>query len=180
MNGATFKEVILFGAKVAGNISMIGASFDGALTAALLQVDGNLFMGSLPKYKSNFNNVILTSAKVAGNIYMPGASFDGALIANLLQVNGNLFMDSQPEDKTSFKDVNLTGAKVVGDISMPSVSFDGALDAASLQVGGDLLMRNAHCADKVDMFLLMSAATLICAGPVWATSIYRAHQLPPP
>ncbi|MGI8567688.1 MAG: hypothetical protein ACR2KT_00640 [Methylocella sp.] len=152
MSGATFNEVILFGARVAGNISMIGASFDGTLTAGLLQVDGNLFMGSLPKYKTSFKNVILASAKVAGDIYMPGASFDGALIASLLQVNGNLFMASPPEDKTSFKNVILTGAKVVGDISMPGVSFDGALDAASLQVGGDLLMRNANCADKVDMF----------------------------
>ena len=76
----SFKEVDLNGAKVAGDISMIGASFDGTLTAGLLQVDGNLFMGSLPEHKASFKKVILTNAKVRREIstIMPGASFDGA------------------------------------------------------------------------------------------------------
>src|SRR6266481_2299488 len=95
-----FKNVDLFGAKVAGNISMIGASFDGTLTAGLLQVDGYLFMGSLPEHKASFKKVILAGAKVAGDIYMLGASFDGELDAASLQVGGDLLMrDADYADK---------------------------------------------------------------------------------
>jgi hypothetical protein len=47
---------------------------------------------------------------------------------------------------------------------MPGASFDGALDAASLKVGGDLLMRDAHCADKVDMFFARVGRNLDLRG----------------
>ena len=44
---SSFKTVDIGGATVAGNVSMIGASFDPPLIAGLLKVGGNLEMGSL-------------------------------------------------------------------------------------------------------------------------------------
>ena len=139
-NRTSFKEVYLFGAKIKGELDMSGASFDGALTAGLLQVGGNLGMTSQESNKASFKGVDLTGAKVAGLVVMIGASFDGVLTAGLLQVGGNLFMGSLPKHKTSFKGVDLTSAKVAGFVDMRGASFEGALNASSLEVGGDLSM----------------------------------------
>ena len=93
-NKARFKGVDLTSAKVAGHIVMTGASFDGALEAAFLQVGGTLGMASKAPNKASFKGVNLTSATVAGDISMTGASFDGALKAYALEVGGDLSMQS--------------------------------------------------------------------------------------
>ena len=167
MSGTSFDgEVDLFGAKVAGNISMIGASFDGTLTAGLLQVDGNLLMGSPPGHKASFKKVILTGAKVAGNISMIGASFDGALDAASLKIDGDLLMrDVHCADKVDMffarvgRNLDLRGA------SLGDLDLSGASIAAALHLGGAhesaawkgkygksgaLNLRNAHAGNLVD------------------------------
>jgi uncharacterized protein YjbI with pentapeptide repeats len=72
-NTASFKEVVLRGAKITGEIDMTGASFGGKLDAAALQVGGDLYMGSEDQNKTNFRDVDLSSAKVTGEIDMRGA-----------------------------------------------------------------------------------------------------------
>ena len=57
-NKATFKDVILAGAKITGQVYMTGASFDGALNAGSLQVGGNLVMTSQGQNKASFKDVI--------------------------------------------------------------------------------------------------------------------------
>ena len=150
-NKASFKDVILRGAKVTGQIAMRGASVDGKLDADALQVGGDLLMYSDAQNKASFKDVILRGAKVAGQIAMTGASFDGELDAYALQVGGDVLMDSEGQNKASFKDVDLRGAKVAGQIAMTGASFDGELTAEFLEVGGSLFMRDANCAQAVDM-----------------------------
>jgi hypothetical protein len=62
-NKAGFKQVDLTGAKVAGQLSLAGASVDGVLNANLLQVSGSLFMNS-----AGLKEVDLVHAKVAGQL----------------------------------------------------------------------------------------------------------------
>jgi hypothetical protein len=145
---------------------LVGAHFDGALIAGLLQVGGNLAMGSpFPDHKASFNKVFLTGAKIKGWLNMIGASFDDELSASSLEVGDSLFMQSVANFKISVKNVNLKGAnirtifksvklegaKIAGDIDMRGSSFDGELDADSLQVGRDLLVRDAEYSNNVNM-----------------------------
>ena len=46
-NEASFKDVDLSGAKIAGQVVIGGTHFEGRLNATLLQVGGSLFMASL-------------------------------------------------------------------------------------------------------------------------------------
>jgi hypothetical protein len=60
-NKASFKEVELGGANITGQVSMIGASFDGTLTAHSLQVGNSLFIRSDDKNKASFKCAARTS-----------------------------------------------------------------------------------------------------------------------
>jgi uncharacterized protein YjbI with pentapeptide repeats len=139
-NKASFKNVILRSAKVAGQINLTGASVDGDMDANSLQVGGSLLMGSDGANKASFKNVILRSAKVTDQINLTGANIDGVLEANSLQVGGSLLMVSDGANKASFKNVILRSAKVTDQINLTGASVDGDMDANSLQVGASLLM----------------------------------------
>ena len=145
---ASFKDVILLGAKVTEQIDMTGASIDGKLDGNSLQV-GDVRMSSEGKNKASFEDVTLRLAKVTGQIELIGASVDGKLDGDSLQV-GDLLMYSDGENKASFKDVILGGAKVTGLLDMIGASIDGTLDGSSLQVGSDLNMRDVH-GDRAQM-----------------------------
>ena len=136
-NKASFKNVRLAGAKIGGQLVMVGASFEGELAADSVQVGGSLLMRSEGGNKTSFKNVILRGAKITGQIDMTGASFEGELAAESLQVGQDLGMI-----KASFKNVSLLGAKIAGQLNMTNASFDGELAADSVQVGGSLLMRS--------------------------------------
>jgi hypothetical protein len=93
--------VNLIGTKVARDVSMIGASFSGALIAGFLQVGGNLV--KLAPDKSSFKEVNLSGSNITGRLVMTGASFDGMLNANFMQVGGDLYMGSAAENETSLQ-----------------------------------------------------------------------------
>ena len=136
MEGGTFESVRLFGAKITGDILMTDATFDGPLDARLLKVDGSLNLNSPGHHVSRFKGVDLSWAKSTGLIDMSSASFDGTLNAKSLEAGGDLLM----ADGASFKEVKLDGAKIRGKLDMHGASFDGVLNAKSLQAGGDVLM----------------------------------------
>jgi uncharacterized protein YjbI with pentapeptide repeats len=163
-NRTSFKDVNLRSAKVTGDLSMTGASFRDSISANSLEVGRDLYMNSDAQNKASFKEVNLTGAKVTGNVSMIDAGIDGALTAGMLQVGRSLFMGSTTQNKAGFKEVILIGAKVAGDIFMPGASFDGTLYADSLQVGGNMYMRDAHCADDVDMGLAHVGGNLELRG----------------
>ncbi|MGB6324295.1 MAG: hypothetical protein WBG11_00585, partial [Methylocella sp.] len=112
-NGIAFKsDVSLNGAKIDGDVDMIGASFESTLNADHLQAGGSLFMYSGDQNKTSFKDVVLRSAKIKGVVAMNGANFHGKLNADSLQVGGSLLMQSDGQNKASFEDVVLRGAKI--------------------------------------------------------------------
>jgi uncharacterized protein YjbI with pentapeptide repeats len=167
-NKASFKDVVLRGAKITGQIAMTGASFGGNLEADSLQVGDMLLMGSDRQNKACFKVVDLRSAKVTGDIYMNGASFGGRLNADSLQVGGSLLMYSDDQNKASFKDVNLNSAKLTGQVAMNGASFDGKLEAEALQAGADLFMYDAHFAHAVNMVFAHVGGSLDLRGATLA------------
>jgi uncharacterized protein YjbI with pentapeptide repeats len=144
-NMASFQNVFLSAAKIAGRISMVGASFNGTLEANSLQVGGDLLMFSDDKVKASFKDVFLDAAKVKGRISMHGVSFVGKLYASAMEVGGDLDMQWNP-NKASFEVVVLTGSKITGQIFMGGAGFDCKIDAFDLQVGGYLDLRGATLA----------------------------------
>jgi uncharacterized protein YjbI with pentapeptide repeats len=162
----SFKKVDLNGAKIAGNVSMIGASLDGVLLAGLLQVEGNLFMGSLLQHQASFKAVFLPGAVIRGQLNMSGASFDRALNFVSLQVGGDLIMtDARCADKVDMsythvgRDLDLRRASL-GDLDLSGASIIGALQLggahesadwkASHGASGTLNLRDARAGNLVD------------------------------
>lgn len=168
-NGSTFKSAVtLTGAKIAGDLDMTGARFEGPLNADYLKIGGSLFMRSDDRNQAAFNTVVLNDAKIAGQADMSGARVDGALKADYLQVGGPLFMRSDAQNKASFGDVVLHGAKIGGSVHLVGARFEGALNANSLQVGGSLHMQNADYAEKVGMLFAHVGANLDLRGATFA------------
>lgn len=151
------KQVTLIGANVAGQVSMIGASFDDALIADSLRVGGALLMRSEGQNRTSFKKVSLDGANVTGLVDMSGASFDGALDAASLQVGNRLRMGSNGQNKTSFKkEVDLNGVKVAGDVDMSAAIFEGALNADTMKVDGDLFLRAANAGANAGIHMVFA------------------------
>ena len=135
--GAHFKEEVrLLGAKVGGELSAIGSTFEGLFNADRLEVAGNLFMSNGAHFKKE---VRLLSAKVGGQLAAAGSTFDGRFSADGLEVAGDLFMSNGAHFK---KEVRLPGAKVGGQLSAMGSTFDGRFTADGLEVAGSLFMSN--------------------------------------
>ncbi|MGB6666589.1 MAG: hypothetical protein WCF64_04420 [Methylocella sp.] len=189
-NGAVFKsEVRQSAAKIDGDVDMTGASFDGTLNAEALQVGEALLMYSDGQNKASFKDVDLRGAKIKGKIDMAGACFRSPLNAEFLQALGSLLMQSGGSNKTSCTEaeslqavgslvmpsagpntasVTLDSAKITGDIVMTGANFEGNLYAEDLQVGGNLFIRDAHCAQEVDMVFAHVGGTLVLRGATLA------------
>ncbi len=152
---ASFKGVILRGAKITGQLGMTGAIVEGTLIADSLQVGQSLFMRSEGENKANFKAVRLVGAKITGQLSMSGASFDGTLEADNLQVGEDMYMRSEGENKASFKDVSLRGAKITGQLAMTGAIVEGTLNADNLHVGQDMYMlsddKNTSSFNKVNL-----------------------------
>ena len=164
-NKAGFKDVILSGAKITGQVSMTGATFDGKLDAASLEA-GDLLMRSEGQNKAGFKGVILAGAKITGQVFMTGAAFDGALYAYSLEAGGDLFMrDAHYADKADLVfahvggSLDLRGARLAGlDLSGASIAGDfmlGGSHPSAVWIGkngkpGALNLRNAHIGNLMD------------------------------
>jgi cytoskeletal protein CcmA (bactofilin family) len=130
---ATFKNFSMVGAK-AGQVVMVGASFDGDLHADSLRAGDNLSMNG-----STFKKVSLVGAEVAGNVELVGARVAGALQASGLKVGGSLNMFSESPNEAIFNEVYLVGAKITRDFNLYGARVDGDLRAESVQIGGSLI-----------------------------------------
>jgi uncharacterized protein YjbI with pentapeptide repeats len=117
MSRASVKDVNLNLAKITGQIDMTGASFDGTLNADALQVDGELSMSDAYCY----GNVVMIFARIGGNLELPGATLagldlSGASIAGDLQLgepgNPAVWKGNNGEPGT----LDLRDAHVVGNL----------------------------------------------------------------
>ena len=123
--------VNLLGAKIAGQLSCIGGSFQNpggiALNASNMEVGGCVFLEE--NYENRFEAigvVNLLGAKIAGQLSCIGASFQNtngkALNADGMQVEGSLLVRSEFGFSPTFDgDVDLVGARVGGYFQWRSV-----------------------------------------------------------
>jgi hypothetical protein len=172
-------SVLLFGADIAGQLSMTGAQLtyadnDGdALSADAIRVGRGVFLDSAPGQRifTAAGAVTLRGADITGQLKMTGAQLTpavkkgDALTADSIKVSGNVFLDSDP-DRGAFTTagaVRLPGADITGQLTMTGAqvgkdSKDGdALTAFGLKVGGNVLLDSAPgqaaftAAGKVDL-----------------------------
>jgi hypothetical protein len=121
---ATFKTIILVGAKVTRNVELNGARFDGDLIAESVQVGGSLIASPIAPYRTRFKKLNLGLSTVSGQVNMPNSVFDD--------------------------NVNLKHLHVIGDVLLSNVESKGRFDISSAQIGGDLDFSDAKL-DKVDL-----------------------------
>jgi hypothetical protein len=141
---ASFKNVILRSATIAGRVNMVGASFDGKLDAQGLRVGDSLLMSSGAGNRATFHDLSLIDGQVASNVEMIGASVAGTLNAGSLKVGGSLLLGSGEGNEATYESVILMGTKVTRNLEMTGARVDGRLDAESIQIGGNLSMRSDH------------------------------------
>jgi len=135
--GATFEgDVILVGAKIDGQLILMGSTFEQIVNANGLRVGQGLFMNKGTTFKGE---VVLATAKIGGLLTMRGATFSQKLEATSLQVGGDLLMD---EEATFDGDVNLLSAKIGGHLSMVGSIFGKSVAVTGAQVGQSLLLHN--------------------------------------
>jgi len=142
-NEASFKDVDLTGAKIAGQV-VIGWRPFRRPAERHFTAGRRLAVHGIPRREQGqFQERRSIGAKITGHVVMLGVTFDGKLNASLLDSGGYLFMASIDGNKASFDEVDLSGAKVTEQVGMVGASFGGTLNAnRSLQVGGNLLMRS--------------------------------------
>jgi hypothetical protein len=146
-NKASFKDVNLSRAKVAGDVVMEGATFDGFLNADSIQVGAHLSMHSTERDKASFKGANLSGAKVTGTVTMHGATFDEELDADSIQVGVHLIMRSTEQHKASFQGVNLPVAKVAGDVFMEGATDTQGISMVFARIDGSLDIRGAILAE---------------------------------
>jgi len=185
--GTTFvADVWLAGAKVQGRVDMTGATLESGMTANLMEVGGDLFMGSDSQNKATFNDVNLRNATVKGALSMSGGSF-GALIADSLKVGGSLLMTDASfagaiaagslqvggvliMQAASFNEVNLSDAKIAGTLMIAEDHFSGKLSADSLHADSNLIMNRSEF-DNVNLHGARVAGEVAMIGARFAGTL---------
>jgi hypothetical protein len=120
---------------VAGLLSLQGAVLAGGMTAAGLQVDGDLFC--MNDFVSE-QEIRLIGARIGGVASFIGATLKGKLTADRLQVDGSL---SCVDGFVAEEQVRLVNARIGGQAAFVGATLRGALTADGLQVDGALFLR---------------------------------------
>ncbi|MEV6274832.1 hypothetical protein [Nocardia sp. NPDC051832] len=137
-------EVNAIGAKIGGDVSLIGATFTNPDSDAL-SLDGATITGDLLANNgfTATGEVTATGAKIGGDVSLTGATFtnpDGdALCLDSTTITGNLFAESA---FTATGKVRAVAAKIGGMVSLTGATFtnpDGdALNLSAATISGDL------------------------------------------
>jgi hypothetical protein len=83
-----FGRVRLGFAKVTEDVKIVGAHFDGELSAYSLQVGGSLSISSVGDHDTTFTTAKLRGANIAGNVEVSDLKVADGLDASRLQVGG--------------------------------------------------------------------------------------------
>ena len=143
MRDAVFQEVVLGGADIGGQVSMVRSRFLGMLGMDSISVGKSIIM----RESADFQKVIIGGADIGGHVFMNGSTFRDLLNMNLVSIGGNLYMHGDG----NFGEVNLIAATIDGLVVMDRSKFQGKLDMNSISVGGNLYMRDQTEFREVDM-----------------------------
>ena len=127
---AKFKDVILAGAHVGGQVDLRGAKVSGKLDMDLANIDGHLFMSDLAEFK----DVILSGARIGGQLDMSDVKVTGKLDMYSANIIARLSMGASSE----FSDIDLSYAQIGGSLNMTGANYTGSIDMNSINIDGDL------------------------------------------
>ena len=149
-----FDEVVLRGAKIGDQLSMVGATFTGKLDMGSVSVGSDLFMR-----RADFDEVVLRGAKIGDQLGMRGATFTGKLDMGSVSTGSSLFMRD-----AEFNEVVLRGAKIGDQLDMDGAAFTGKLDMETVSVGLDLFMRSVNFGRPANLIFLSIGSSLDARG----------------
>jgi hypothetical protein len=142
---AEFNEVVLNGAKVGGQISLIAAKVASALKMDSIKVGRNLFMRSDSTVSAEFKDVEIRNAKIGGQVSLIGAKVVGTLDMDSVDIGGSLLMKSDrsvSEQRAELNDVDLRSAKVGGQVSLVGAKVAGTVNMYAAEIGESVFMRS--------------------------------------
>jgi len=138
-------EVYLQGAKIGGQVVMVGSKFSKKLDMSTLEAGEGLFMDGA----EFLDEVLLGSAKVGGTLEMDSSKFQGKINMDKIEVAQGLYMRYGAE----FSDeIILRRAKIKGQLSMMGSKFRSKLNMSALEVDGSLFMGNINIGERSDFF----------------------------
>ena len=158
-NGAKFKNVDLRGAKIGGQLSMMGSTFNGELNMDSVSIERSLHMRNGAKFK----NVVLRGAKIGGQLSMMGSTFNGELNMDSVSIERSLHM----RNGAKFKNVVLREAKIGGQLSMKGSTFDGNLNMYSVSIGSGLFMDGKATFENVVLQEANIGKNVIMSGSIF-------------
>ena len=154
MRNAEFKQALLRGSKVGGQLLMDGSKFKGKINMDSVTIGGSLHMRD-----AEFKEIRLRGSKVGGQLSMLGSKFKGKLNMDSVTIGGILLMQN-----AEFKEIRLRGSKVGGQLSMLGSEFEDTFNMGSASIKGSLLLRNAKFYKSARLTFLSVGSILDARG----------------
>ena len=171
---ATTGRVLLNGAKVAGELSMAGASLSGALGLENSKIGSSLLLRAFHGKKSgkaetlpfiSTRLVSLIGAEIAGNLDMQGARLEADINVQNAKIGGDVMMrviDSKADGKAGVVNftcggrVMLLGTQINGSLDFGGAKAIGGINAHNIEVRGNALLRGSD-SKGIDQTILFFA-----------------------
>jgi hypothetical protein len=141
--------VILRGARIGGQVSMVGANVTGMLNMDSADIGQNLLMHSEPEQRAEFNDVRLPGARIGDQVDLTGAKVTGALDMGAIEIGEHLLMRSDSAG------------------SVLRSGFDQRVELSSARIGGALVLRGAVLSN-LDLTGATIEGELLLAYPSWS------------
>lgn len=140
-----FRDAVIDGSQVDGNINLSGVTVDENLSANSIHVHKDLIAHrSSTQLKSTtfVGDVNLNSARIDGALNLSGAVVRHDLSANAIEIGSNLFINSETERFRTrvLGKVNLAHATVGGTAQIYGSEFDQFFDAGDIHVHRQMLL----------------------------------------
>jgi hypothetical protein len=165
-NKAEFSEVVLVGAHVGRELSLVEVKVTGKLDMNGVGVGGTLVMDH-----EEFKEVVLVAAHL-GSLNLSGLKVTGKIDMNRLRVDQWLDISGKAE----FADIELAGAHIGGDLNLGGVKVAGKLDMNGLRVDQSVNMGDKAELADVDLTAAHVGRQLVTTGSK-VTGKLDCHEL---
>ena len=137
MQAASFNQVELKMARVAGSVSLADSTFSGELDLNSTWIAGSLFM-----QQSQYATVKLPGVTIDGQLSLNGSRFKKTADMTFVTIRRSLIAVG-----TQFDGVKMSGAEIGHYVTLLGATFAGKLDMNYTSIGGSLIMQRGTFAD---------------------------------
>jgi len=128
--------VSLLSANIAGDVRMMGSTFETGINADYLHVGGTLFLREGAAVRGG--PLALNGANIANDLDMSHSVFEAGINANGAHIGGDLYLHNGAAVRGGA--VSLVSANIGSDLWMTGSTFETGINGDRLHVGGSLFL----------------------------------------